>query len=332
MQFFNKPLLNCSIAGSIVIGTLAFAPLAGAANRSSTGSPATPKSAPAPTPARSAHVAFSIRLEDQLLATLRYLPVTFVPAAPRKRTTTTTTTSTVPRATTTAPVTSTTIGTSATTTTTSTVPRTTTTTRPRPKPIKILSPTALQRGRFTWHYKGIASTLRSQWRVGTNNVILQGALMHFQQLHALATTGSINTPTWQAILLAATRHQFDSTSYNYVVVSQTLPQKLMLYVNGRHVYTSFVNTGISASPTQNGTFPVYLRYVTTTMSGTNPDGSKYHDTGIPWVSYFHGGDALHGFIRSSYGSPQSLGCVEMPFANAGRVWPFTPIGTLVTVN
>ena len=64
---------------------------------------------------------------------------------------------------------------------------------------------------------------------------------------------------------------------------------------------------------------------------TNPDGSHYHDTGIPWVSYFNGGDALHGYIRASYGWPQSLGCVEMPFANAGAVWPYTPIGTLVTI-
>jgi lipoprotein-anchoring transpeptidase ErfK/SrfK len=49
------------------------------------------------------------------------------------------------------------------------------------------------------------------------------------------------------------------------------------------------------------------------------------------VSYFLGGEALHGYIRGSYGWPQSLGCVEMPYANAGIVWPYTPIGTLVTV-
>ena len=38
------------------------------------------------------------------------------------------------------------------------------------------------------------------------------------------------------------------------------------------------------------------------MSGTNPDGSHYSDPGVPWVSYFNGGDALHGFLRASYGS------------------------------
>ncbi|MDA8266803.1 MAG: L,D-transpeptidase, partial [Actinomycetota bacterium] len=77
---------------------------------------------------------------------------------------------------------------------------------------------------------------------------------------------------------------------------------------------------------------VYLRYQVTTMSGTNPNGTTYHDTGIPWVSYFNGGDALHGFVRAQYGFPQSNGCVEMPPANAAVVWPYTPIGTLVTVQ
>ena len=68
------------------------------------------------------------------------------------------------------------------------------------------------------------------------------------------------------------------------------------------------------------------------MSGVNPNGTKYSDPDIPWVSYFNGGDALHGFIRASYGFPQSLGCVEMPFTSAKTVFPYTPIGTLVTVH
>ena len=68
------------------------------------------------------------------------------------------------------------------------------------------------------------------------------------------------------------------------------------------------------------------------MTGTNPDGSKYSDPGVPWVSYFNGGDALHGFDRPGYGWAQSLGCVEMAPSNAEVVYPLTPIGTLVTVG
>jgi len=36
-------------------------------------------------------------------------------------------------------------------------------------------------------------------------------------------------------------------------------------------------------------------------------------------------------VRAKYGFPQSNGCVEMTVANAGTLWPLTPIGTLVTV-
>ena len=53
---------------------------------------------------------------------------------------------------------------------------------------------------------------------------------------------------------------------------------------------------------------------------------------MPWISYFNGGEALHGFIRPSYGTPQSLGCVEMKYENAKKIWPYTPIGTLVTIR
>jgi len=189
----------------------------------------------------------------------------------------------------------------------------------------------LQKGSFEWRFPKIVGPLRSLWSVGTNNVVLQGALMNFQAVHGLSWNTGMTSQTWQLILQAATKKQYDPNSYNYVVVNQGQPELLMLYVNGHHVYNSFVNTGVSSAPTTSGTYPVYLRYTVTTMSGTYPGGGHYSDPGIPWVSYFHGGDALHGFLRSQYGFPQSLGCVEMPFANAQHLWPYTPIGTPVSV-
>jgi lipoprotein-anchoring transpeptidase ErfK/SrfK len=156
--------------------------------------------------------------------------------------------------------------------------------------------------------------------------------MRFQSVHNLPFTGSMDTTTWHALVRAAAGHQIDPNPYTYVYVSTTLPETLTLYIDNYVFFTSEVNTGLPGAVTQAGTFPVYLRYAVTTMSGTDLQGKKYHDTGIPWTSYFNGGDALHGFIRSSYGYPQSLGCVEMTFAHAAIVWPHTPIGTLVTVS
>src|ERR1039458_8965607 len=295
-------------ASTIALGTMTITTVAQAANH------------------RTSAVPYSIRLEDQFLATLRYLPVNFKPTVgktpnPNTKPTSTTTT------TTTTSVSSTTTPTS--TTTTTSTPPTTTTTLPK---AKRTNPTKLQKGRFVWRFDSLPAAFRAQWRVGTNNVILEGALMRFQSVHGFLVTGQMSSANWKALTEAVLKNQRDSMSYNMVLVSQTPPQRMKLYENGRVALTSPVNTGISAAPTQNGTFPVYLRYTTTTMSGTLPDGASYSDPGIPWVSYFNGGDALHGFIRSSYGYPQSLGCVEMPFTNAASLWPHTPVGTLVTVQ
>jgi lipoprotein-anchoring transpeptidase ErfK/SrfK len=194
------------------------------------------------------------------------------------------------------------------------------------------SPSEQVNGTFTWAYPNLPTTLSSQWSLGTNNIVLQGALRTFQSQSNLPVTGVADATTWADLVNAVNAHHVDPASYNYVDVSESSPETLTLYVAGHVKFRTLVNTGISVAPTALGTYPVYVRYVTTTMSGKNPDGSLYHDPGIPWVSYFNGGDALHGFIRSSYGYPQSLGCVEMTFDSAKVVFPYTPIGTLVTVR
>jgi lipoprotein-anchoring transpeptidase ErfK/SrfK len=187
-------------------------------------------------------------------------------------------------------------------------------------------------GTFTWLYPDLPTSLSSQWRVGVDNVLVTGALMNFQNVNNLPTTGVADPATWNDLITAVQNGTNDPSTYNYVTVSESLPETVILYVAGQPTFHTLANTGISVAPTSLGTYPVYLRYASQTMSGTNPDGSHYSDPGIPWISYFNGGEGLHGFIRSTYGWPQSLGCVEMPFASAKTIWPHTPIGTLVTVK
>ena len=186
-------------------------------------------------------------------------------------------------------------------------------------------------GTFSPRFSALPKVVGTLWHPSQFTVITRGAVMNFEYQHAMTTDGIASADVWSALLRDAAAHKGNTHNWNYVVVNQTRPETLKLFVNGHLQYTTLVNTGASGVETAVGTYPVYLRFSSTTMSGTNPDGSHYHDTGIPWVSYFNGGDALHGYIRASYGWPQSLGCVEMPFANAGAVWPYTPIGTLVTI-
>ena len=91
------------------------------------------------------------------------------------------------------------------------------------------------------------------------------------------------------------------------------------------------NTGIAAAPTATGTYAVYEREVGRHDEREEPRRLDLPRPRDPGISYFNGGDALHGFIRASYGFPQSLGCVEMPFSEAAAVYPYTPIGTIVNV-
>jgi lipoprotein-anchoring transpeptidase ErfK/SrfK len=190
-----------------------------------------------------------------------------------------------------------------------------------------------QVGTFAWRWPNQPPSLTSLWSPGVPNVITNGAVMSFEAQHGLPWNGApTGTAFWTALLQAASTGAADPLPYGYVLVSKQLPETATVYQNGVVKYTTLANTGVPAAPTANGTFPVYARYTSTTMSGTNPNGTKYVDPGIPWVSYFNGGDALHGFVRASYGFPQSVGCVEMPPAHAAVVFPMTPIGTLVTVQ
>ncbi len=136
---------------------------------------------------------------------------------------------------------------------------------------------------------------------------------------------------WRALLRDEVAGRKATSGYSYVFVTESIPETLTLWHNGHVILKSPVNTGISSRPTALGTFPVYLHLTETTMQGTNPDGTHYNDPGVPWVNYFHGGDAVHGFVRPGYGYPQSLGCVEAPITTAGQIFPYVNVGTLVTV-
>ena len=188
-------------------------------------------------------------------------------------------------------------------------------------------------GHFHWRYRQVPTGLREAWTPGTSNTATEGAVMAFESAHEMEIDGEAGSEVWDSVLRAAIAAKRNPESgYSYVSVSETLPEEVTLWHNGHTVMTAPANTGIPGAETALGTYPVFEHLEETTMSGENPDGSHYEDPGIMWVSYFNGGDALHAFDRPSYGSPQSLGCVEMQLEDAAKIWPYTPIGTLVTVE
>jgi peptidoglycan hydrolase-like protein with peptidoglycan-binding domain len=187
-------------------------------------------------------------------------------------------------------------------------------------------------GQFSWRYPNTPSELQGLWQPGQPNQITRGAVMMFEDDHGLAVDGFAGPQVWHALLGDAIAGKRRDAGYSYVYVHRNVPQSLNLWHDGQVIVSSPGNTGVPAAPTQLGTYPVFEHIPVGTMSGTNPDGTHYHDPGIRYISYFHGGDAIHAFNRASFGTPQSLGCVELPLDAAAKVWPYTPIGTLVTIE
>jgi len=186
-------------------------------------------------------------------------------------------------------------------------------------------------GSFNWRYPNTPAALHNMWAPGTFGTMTKGAIMMFEDQHGMTADGVPGPQVWNALITAAVEGKSNTFGYTFVQVSEGSPESESTWHNGKTVVSGAVNTGIPAAPTAQGVFAVFEHALSVTMSGTNPDGSHYSDPGVPYVSYFNGGDALHGFLRASYGSAQSLGCVEMPYSEASAVYPYTPIGTLVDV-
>jgi peptidoglycan hydrolase-like protein with peptidoglycan-binding domain len=187
-------------------------------------------------------------------------------------------------------------------------------------------------GTFHLRWSSIPSWYQADWSPGSYGEITKAAVMAFENNEGMVADGVDGPAVWKALMTAVIQGKRNAFGYTVVDVSEGSPESESTWHNGSTVTSGPVNTGIPQTPTATGTFAVFEHLTVTTMSGTNADGSKYVDPGIPDVSYFNGGDALHGFIRASYGFPQSDGCVEMPYSEAADVFPYTPIGTIVHVT
>jgi hypothetical protein len=167
---------------------------------------------------------------------------------------------------------------------------------------------------------------------GVMDATTTGALEVYEEDHGLPLTTTPSRRLWVALFADETLAHTNSRPYTWVTVTESIPETLQVHEGSKIAISSPTNTGVPGAETAQGVFPIYARYVATTMIGTNVDGSHYDDPGVPWVNYFNGGDAVHGFIRPGYGYPQSNGCVELPIPTAETVFGMLQIGDLVIVE
>src|SRR5262245_15829154 len=122
-------------------------------------------------------------------------------------------------------------------------------------------------GTFSWRFGQIPASLRTLWKPGAWNVVTQGAVMRFEDVHGMTTDGVAGPEVGRTLFRVDRINRRYAKGYSYVLVHETIPQSLSLWHNGRVILTSPGNTGIAQAPTAPGTWPVFEHIPVGTMSG-----------------------------------------------------------------
>ncbi len=105
-------------------------------------------------------------------------------------------------------------------------------------------------------------------------------------------------------------------------------QRSYAYIGRTMVRSFIVSTGTWQHPTVTGVFRIYVKYRYANMSG--PD---YFLRNVPYVMYFYKGYGLHGtYWHNNFGVPMSHGCVNYTITDAGWLFDFASVGTVVYIH
>ncbi len=105
-------------------------------------------------------------------------------------------------------------------------------------------------------------------------------------------------------------------------------QRVFAFEGDTLLRTFVVSTGTSAHPTVVGRFRIYVKYRYDDMAGPG-----YYLPNVPYTMYFYQGYALHGtYWHSNFGHPMSHGCINLRTSDAGWLFDFASVGTLVNVH
>jgi lipoprotein-anchoring transpeptidase ErfK/SrfK len=105
-------------------------------------------------------------------------------------------------------------------------------------------------------------------------------------------------------------------------------QRTYAYEGTQLVNSFLVSTGTWRTPTVTGTFKIYVKYRYADMRGPG-----YHLRDVPYVMYFYKGYGLHGtYWHNNFGTPMSHGCVNLQTDEAGWLFNWASVGTVVHVQ
>ncbi|MCP4543268.1 MAG: LysM peptidoglycan-binding domain-containing protein [Chloroflexi bacterium] len=152
----------------------------------------------------------------------------------------------------------------------------------------------------------------STWSLAQTNNIRNPALIYVGQVLLIPSGASTSNPPtgsrWIDIDLSA--------------------QRVTAYVGNTAVRSTLASTGLPATPTPTGQFYIYVKYVSTLMTGPG-----YYLPNVPYTMYFYHGYGIHGtYWHSNFGYPMSHGCVNLPTSEAQWFFNWASVGTLVNIH
>jgi lipoprotein-anchoring transpeptidase ErfK/SrfK len=156
------------------------------------------------------------------------------------------------------------------------------------------------------------------------------------QPNPVTTDAAAAAPGWpkttaQTTLAGRSSHPASSGHWVDVNLSK---QQVTAYNGSTPIKTVWTSTGTRRHPTVVGTFHVWLRLRSTTMSGGSYQaGDHYRLPGVPWVQYFYRGFALHGtYWHRNFGHPMSHGCVNLTIDDSAWFYNFGFLGMAVRTH
>lgn len=113
---------------------------------------------------------------------------------------------------------------------------------------------------------------------------------------------------------------------NWIDVNLSTQTLCLFHSGGTNCF--LVSTGMPWTPTPAGTFSIWIKLTSTTMSGPG-----YYLPGVPYTMYFYKGYGIHGtYWHNNFGHPMSHGCVNMRTPEAQFVFDRVSVGTRVVVH
>ncbi len=105
-------------------------------------------------------------------------------------------------------------------------------------------------------------------------------------------------------------------------------QSVYAYEGDTVVNSFVVSTGTAYTPTVTGKYKIWIKFVSTDMSGPG-----YYLPDVPYAMYFYKGYGLHGtYWHNNFGTPMSHGCVNLRTSDAEWLYYWATVGTVVNVH